>query len=88
MAFENRNLGLKSPVPPRTWGYVTPDAAATVDTEGYFNAASSFLRVGDRIDLMCSKDTTPAHGTAVVLSNVGGVVDIGDMSALGGTDTD
>lgn len=88
MAFLNRNLGLKSPVPPRTWGYITADAAATVDTEGYFNGASSFLRVGDRIDLMCSKDGTPEHGSAVVLSNSGGVVDIADMTTIGGTDTD
>jgi len=68
--------------------YTTVDTAAEVDTEGYFNSASSQLRVGDRIMASADTDGTAAYGDFVVLSNSGGVVDVGDMNAVGTTDTD
>lgn len=70
------------------WGYVTNDTAATVDTAGYFNQAANRLAVGDRIHANVDMDGTPGFGLFVVLSNDGATVDVGDMTAFGGTDTD
>ncbi|HSV30006.1 MAG TPA: hypothetical protein VLL76_10620 [Candidatus Omnitrophota bacterium] len=70
------------------WGYTTNDTAATVDTEGYFNAASHMLKVGDRIHVNADMDGTPAFGLMVVTSNAAGVVDVADLVNLAGTDTD
>jgi len=88
MAFVQRNLEYVGGVLISHWNYTTSDSAATVDTEGYFNAASSILKVGDRIHANVGVGGTPAYGTFVVLSNSGGVVDVADLNALGGTDTD
>lgn len=70
------------------WHYTTTDTAAVVDSAGYFNSASTMLRVGDFIMANVDTDGTPGHGMFVVLSNASGVVDVGDIVALGGTDTD
>lgn len=70
------------------WHYKTTDTAATVDTSGYFNLASTMVRVGDFIIINADTGGTPAHGLMVVLSNASGVVDVGDLTAVGGTNTD
>ncbi|OAN50692.1 hypothetical protein [Magnetospirillum moscoviense] len=89
MAYLSKNLSVLSSANAFTmWHYTTTDTAATVDTEGYFNQASGMLRVGDFIVANVDTDGTPAHGLFVVLSNAAGVVDVGDMVAVGGTDTD
>ena len=71
------------------WSYVTEDTPATVDTSGYFNAASSLLRPGDVILRVTAAAGAPS--TAVfhlVLTNAAGVVDVSDTTALTVTDTD
>lgn len=89
MAYQSKNLGALAYANGFTlWHYTTTDTAATVDTAGYFNLASDMLRVGDMIMANVDTDGTPLHGQFVVLSNASGVVDVGDMTALGGTDTD
>lgn len=70
---------------PRLWSYYTTDAKATVDTSGYFNSASSQLNVGDIIFATCA---SAQYGAFVVLSNSGGVVDVGDMVVLQSANTD
>lgn len=67
------------------WGYVSAaDTKATIDTEGYFNSASSMLRVGDWVFINASD----GYGIAVVSSNADGVVNITDAVAVGGADVD
>ncbi len=41
------------------WRYATDDAAATVETAGYFNAARSILAVGDSIEAHMAMGGTP-----------------------------
>ena len=70
------------------WHYTSADAAAAIDTAGYFDEAADMLRKGDMI--MANVDTggTPAAGIFHVNSVAGGVVDIDDITGIGGTDTD
>jgi hypothetical protein len=76
------------------WSYWTLDAAAALDTTGYFNAASRQLRVGDIIDRVTwataigPGGTISTYGTHMVVSNVNGVVDVTDATAGLMTDTD
>lgn len=89
MAFERKNLSSLAYANGFTlYHYSTTDTAAVVDTEGYFNAAADQLRIGDRIMATVDTDGTMAHGDFVVLTNDGSTVDVGDMTAVGGTDTD
>jgi len=89
MAYQAKNLSVIGYANGFTlWHYTTTDAAASVDTSGYFNAAAEMLRVGDFIMANCATGGTPAHGIFVVASNSGGVVDLADLTAFGGTDTD
>lgn len=73
---------------PSIYAYSTPDAAATVDTEGYFNDLSDTLAVGDLIYCVSSTGTTPVAALYYVLSNTDGVVDVNDGTVLADTDTD
>lgn len=71
------------------WHYTTPDAAADVDTTGYFNGAADMLRSGDM--LLANTGTggpTPAAGIFLVASNAAGTVDVADLTRVGATDTD
>lgn len=70
------------------WHYRTTDDAATVDTEGYMNAAADLVRVGDFIMANVATGGTPAHGVYVVRANAGGVVDLANLTAFGGSNTD
>lgn len=68
----------------RTHRYTTSDAAAAVDTAGYFNDVADYVSADDTIFAVC-------NGVAVtytVLSNSGGVVDVSDGDAASTTDTD
>ena len=70
------------------WHYTTPDAATAVDDAGYFNDAADMLRAGDMI--MANLETgggTPKAGIFHVNSVAAGVVDVDDVTAIGGTDT-
>lgn len=87
MAFATADLELMAGggASTRMWSYVTAaDAKATVDTAGYFNSAAGQLRVGDWLFIKASD----GYGISVVSANSGTVVDIDDMLAVGGTDTD
>ncbi len=89
MAYQAKNLSVIGYANGFTlWHYTTPDAAAAVDTAGYFNAAADMLRVGDFIFANCATGGSPAHGIFVIASNAGSVVDLADLTPFGGTDTD
>lgn len=70
------------------WHYATADAAAVVDTAGYFNPAADMLRVGDMMFANLGLGGTPQSGLLVVSSNAGGVVDVSDLTGIGTADTD
>lgn len=71
---------------PQMWSYQSADAIATVNTSGYFNDASSLLKVHDMIYVV---DTaTPTATLVVVLSNTAGVVDVSDGTAISVADAD
>jgi hypothetical protein len=71
---------------PQIWTYASADAIATVNTSGYFNDASSLLKVGDIIYVYDS--ATPTMSIVFVLSNASGVVDVSDGLTVTATDTD
>tara|TARA_X000001382_G_scaffold109403_1_gene85601 strand:+ start:8037 stop:8312 length:276 start_codon:yes stop_codon:yes gene_type:complete len=71
---------------PQMWSYTSADAIATVNTEGYFNAAADLLKVGD---LMYVHDSaTPTGSLVIVLSNTGTVVDVSNGTTIAVTDSD
>lgn len=73
---------------PQMWSYTAPgtDALADINTEGYFNDASSLLKVGDLIYLWDA--SVPTGTLVIVLSNADGVVDVSDGTAIAVTDAD
>jgi hypothetical protein len=89
MAYLSKNLSVLAYANGFTlWHYTTTDAAADVDTEGYFNSASDMLRVGDMIMANVDTDGSPAAGIFLVNANASGTVDVADLTAVGGSDTD
>ena len=68
------------------WFYTTADPIATVNTAGYFNAASNMLSVRDVI--IVADTNTPTTHFVSVLSNAAGVVDVSDGTAIAETDGD
>ncbi|RAU23809.1 hypothetical protein CU669_01595 [Paramagnetospirillum kuznetsovii] len=88
MAYQSKDLSVLAYANGFTlWHYTTADVAATVDTSGYFNAASTMLRLGDII--VANVDTAGAlkGGMFLVSANSGGVVDVNDMTQIGSADT-
>ena len=89
MAYLSKNLSVLAYANGFTlWHYTTPDAAAAVDTAGYFNGASEMLRVGDMILANVETEGTLKAGIFLVNANAGGAVDVADITGVGGTDTD
>ena len=90
MAFTNNTLALVAGGGGqfRLWHYKTNDAAAVVDSAGYFNGASNYLQVGDFILAHVDADGTPGFGIFVVNANSAGVVDVADMLNAAAADTD
>ncbi len=93
MAFDSAGLNAagaqsKAGNAPQLWTYTTTDAAATVDTSGYFNAIASILKVGDIIFCYTSTGGTPAMSIVWVNSNTGSVVDVTDGLTVTAPDTD
>lgn len=85
MAFDRNNLSVLAYANGFTlWHYRTTDAAATVDTTGYFNTASEMLRVGD----MILANNASSNGIFVVNANTSGVVDVADLTNFASADTD
>ena len=72
------------------WAYKTTDTHATVDTSGYFNSATTLLKVGDVIlVVVTSGGNVSTAGWHVVMSNsAAGVVNVSDVTALTVTNTD
>ena len=84
MAYDSNNLSALTYANGFTlWHYKTADAAAEVDSEGYFNPAAGMLRVGDFIFANASTGGTVESGVFIVSSNAGGVVDVADFTAFG-----
>ena len=75
---------------PQMWSYTTTDAAATVDTSGYFNSVAPLLKVGDIIyRVTTSSGAVSTAGWHVVMSvSAAGVVDTSDTTAATVTNTD
>jgi len=73
---------------PQMWSYTAPgtDTLADINTAGYYNDASSVLKVGDLIYLW--DESVPTASLVVVLSNAAGVVDVSDGTALSVADAD
>ncbi|MEQ8505184.1 MAG: hypothetical protein RIB80_07645 [Rhodospirillales bacterium] len=90
MAYKSKDLSVLSYANGFTlWHYTTADAATDVDTEGYFNEAAHMLRTGDIVVANVDTDGTPGAGLFFVSANAGGIVDVNDMTAIGGAaDTD
>lgn len=66
------------------WRYKSADAAATIDTSGYFNAAKDVMNVGDWIIALANG----VSGVFVVSSNNGTVVNVKDLQVNATVDTD
>ncbi len=89
MAYKSKDLSVLAYANGFTlWHYTTIDAAAVVDTSGYFNDASDMLRVGDMMFANVDTDGTEQAGIFFVNANAGGVVDVANMTQVGASDTD
>ncbi len=94
MAFSTSELVLMAHGRNRKlWFYDTTDTPATVDSSGYFNAASDMLGIGDIIMVMEVDDvatigSVTAAGWHIVLSNASGVVDVSNATVIAVTDSD
>jgi hypothetical protein len=88
MAYNSKDLSVLAYANGFTlWHYTSADAAAAIDTAGYFDEAADMLRRGDMIMANVATGGTPAAGMFHVNSVTGGVVDIDDITGIGGTDT-
>ena len=89
MAFQSKDLSVLAYANGFTlWHYTSVDTAATIDTAGYFNAATDMVRIGDMVMANTDTDGTPGSGIYLVNANAAGVVDVADMTAVGAVDTD
>ena len=89
MAFNAKDLSVLAYANGFTlWHYTTTDLSADMDTSGYLDAATDIVRVGDMILANTDTDGTPASGIFLVNANAAGVVDLADMTAVGGSDLD
>ena len=89
-AFQPLGGQAKAGNSPQMWAYTTTDAAADVDTSGYFNSVASLLKVGDLIyRVTTSSGSVSTAGLHVVMSiSAAGVVNVSDATALTVTNTD
>lgn len=88
MAYQSKDLSVLAYANGFTlWHYTTADAATAVDTAGYFNAASTMLRVGDIIVANVDTAATMKAGLFLVSSNASGVVDVNDLTQIGTADS-
>jgi hypothetical protein len=88
MAYQSKDLSVLAYANGFTlWHFTTADSAATVDATGYFNAASTMLRVGDIIVANVDTAGTLKGGLFLVSANSGGVVDVNDMTQIGSADS-
>jgi hypothetical protein len=84
MAYDASNLSALTYANGFTlWHYKTQDTPADVDTAGYFNEATSMLRVGDFIFANVDTDATMKSGVFIVSSNSGGVINVTNLTEFG-----
>ncbi len=89
MTFANNNLSVLAYANGFTlWHYRTTDAATTVDTTGYFNAAINMLRVGDMILSNSGPTGSVSNGVYVVITNDGTNVDVANMTNFAPANSD
>ena len=93
MAFKLRDLSVLAYANGFTlWHYTSTDTADEVCRDGYFNGAKSYepdsllmLRAGDMI---MANVASGGAGIYLVSTSDGTTVDVDDLTAVGGTDTD
>jgi len=89
MAFQSKDLSVLAYANGFTlWHYTSTDPGNDIDTSGYFNTASDMVRIGDMVLANTDTDGTPASGIYLINANSAGVVDVADMTSVGGADTD
>ncbi len=89
MAYQSKDLSVLAYANGFTlWHYVTADAAADVDTAGYFNPAVDMLRAGDIVIANVETGGTPKAGLFFVSQAAAGVVDVNDLTQVGAADAD
>lgn len=89
MAYQSKDLSVLAYANGFTlWHYVTADAAADVDTAGYFNPAVDMLRAGDIVIANVETGGTPKAGLFFVSQASAGVVDVNDLTQVGAADAD
>lgn len=89
MAFDPKGLSVLAYANGFTlWHYTTADDKDDVDTAGYFDGANEMLRTGDMILANVDTGDTPEAGIFHVSANAAGSVDVDDMTAVGGSDSD
>ena len=88
MAFELKNLSVLAYANAFTlWHYTTSDSAKQVSAAGYFNDASTMLRVGDMI--LANVDTDSANAKAnifLINYNESVVVNVANLTSIGAVD--
>tara|TARA_R110002073_G_scaffold74884_3_gene182853 strand:- start:25 stop:297 length:273 start_codon:yes stop_codon:yes gene_type:complete len=70
------------------WHYKSDDAAAVIDSAGYFNTYAKEINAGDVIFATTAASGTPVYGMFSVASNDGTTVDVKDMTTLSAADSD
>jgi hypothetical protein len=89
MSYQSKNLSVLAYANGFTlWHYSTTDAAATVDSAGYFNNAADMLRVGDILIANVETGGTLKAGLFLVSANANGAVDVNDMTQISAANTD
>ena len=73
---------------PQIFSYTSLDSVADANSEGYFNAVSDEVAVGDMIFANTSPGSTLVATLLYVLSNASGVVDVNNGTTLANTDGD
>ena len=81
MAYESKNLSVMAYANGFTlWNYQTADTLSNVESEGYFNEASTVVRKGDMILTIADNTTTISPATLCVSNVDGGCVSIVNMN--------
>lgn len=82
--------GPTAPGAPQMWAYRTDDAAAAVDTSGYFNEVRTLLEVGDLIYRVTvnGSGVVQSAGWHTVITKTATAVDVADTTAATVTNTD
>lgn len=62
------------------WHHATPDAAATVESAGYFNPATDMVRPGDLVISTTATGSTPVSNIYTVATNNGGAVGLAKVA--------